>query len=168
MTNTGHRADRGHPILAALSAIDSEIDTLERAPAWSMSDDETRRVLVELTRLVAQVTSLELKVAAHADRNQVGDASVATSTSVWWANHTRMTQREAARKVKLAKALEQHDAVGHALAAGDVLLDQASVITDAVDALPDTVQPDLRTRARDYLLDAARHFDARALRIQGR
>jgi hypothetical protein len=42
------------------------------------------------------------------------------------------------------------------------------VITDAVDALPDTIQPGVRTQARDHLLDAARHFDARALRIQGR
>ncbi|SDO36975.1 protein of unknown function, partial [Nocardioides szechwanensis] len=92
----------------------------------------------------------------------------ATSTSVWWANHTRMTQREAARKIKLANALETHDPVAHALAAGDVLVDQAHVVTDAVDALPDTVQPDVRTRARDYLLEAAAHYDARALRIQGR
>ncbi|WP_147212937.1 hypothetical protein, partial [Nocardioides szechwanensis] len=75
MTSTGHRADRGHPILAALSAIDSEIDTVERAPAWSMSDEDTRQALARVTRLIARLSGLELKVAAHADRNQVGDAS---------------------------------------------------------------------------------------------
>jgi hypothetical protein len=168
MTSTGHRTDRDHPILAALSAIDAEIDSVQHAPAWSLSDEETRQALVRATRLAARVAALELKVAAHADRNQVGDASGATSAAVWWAHQTRMTQREAARKMKLARALESHDPVGHALAAGEVLTDQAQVITDVVEALPDTVQPGVRTQARDHLLDAARHFDARALRIQGR
>jgi hypothetical protein len=168
MTSTGHRTDRDHPITAAVSGIDAEIDAVEHAPAWSLSDEETRRNLVALTRLAARVAALELKVAAHADRNRVGDASGATSAAVWWANQTRMTQREAARKMRLARALETHDPVGDALAAGEVLADQAAMITDAVEALPDTVQPGVRTQARDHLLDAARHFDARALRIQGR
>jgi hypothetical protein len=168
MTSTGHRTDRDHPISAALSAIDAELDGVQHAPAWSMSDDDTRRALVRATRIAARVAALELKVAAHADRNRVGDASGATSAGVWWANASRMTQAEAARKVKLARALEEHEPVGEALAAGDILVDQARVITDAVDALPDTVQAEVRTRARDYLLGAAAHHDARALRIQGR
>jgi hypothetical protein len=168
MTSTGRRTDRDPPILAALSAIDAEIDSVEHAPAWSLSDEETRQALVRATRLAARVAALELRVAAHADRNRVGDASGATSAAVWWANQTRMTQREAARKMRLARALETHDPVGDALAAGEVLADQAAVITEAVEALPDTIQPGVRTQARDHLLDAARHFDARALRIQGR
>jgi hypothetical protein len=127
--------DRDHPILAAVCMIGAELDAAEHAPAWSLSDDDTRRALVELTRLEARVAAMQLKVAAHADRNRVGDASGATSAGVWWANHTRMTQRDSARKIKLAKALERHDAVGDALAAGDILLDQASAITHAVDVL---------------------------------
>ncbi|MFA6299223.1 MAG: DUF222 domain-containing protein, partial [Nocardioides sp.] len=168
MTSTGHRTDRDHPIVAAMSAIGDELDGIEHAPAWSLGDVETRRALVEATRLVARLSALELKVAAHADRNRVGDASGATSAGVWWANQTRMTQAEAHRKIKLARALETHEPVGEALASGDVLTDQARVITDAVEALPDTVQPGVRDQARDYLLGAAKHYDARALRIQGR
>ncbi|MDO9494888.1 MAG: DUF222 domain-containing protein [Nocardioides sp.] len=168
MTSTGHRTDRDHPILAAVSVIGDELDGIEHSPAWSLTDEETRRALVEATRLVARLSALELKVAAHADRNRVGDASGATSTGVWWANATRMTQAEAARKVKLARALEQHDPVAEALTSGEVLLDQARVVVEAVAALPDTVQPQVRTQARDHLLGAAKHFDATALRIQGR
>ncbi|TAL28028.1 MAG: HNH endonuclease, partial [Phenylobacterium sp.] len=81
---------------------------------------------------------------------------------------TRMTQAEAARKVKLAKALEQHEPVAEALAAGDVLLDQAAAICHAVDALPDHVEADTKTQARDFLLNAAKDHDAKVLRIQGR
>jgi len=168
MTNTGHRTDRDHPILAAVSVFKAELARVEHAPAWSLTDDETRRALVELTRVVAQVTSLELKVAAHADRNDIGAASGATSTGVWWANASRMTQREAAQKMKLARTLEVHDPVREALAAGDVLVDQAHAVTDAVDRLPDTVESEVLTQARDYLLAAAEHYDPKALRIQGR
>jgi len=168
MTSTGRRTDRDHPISAALSGIEAELDAIEHAPLWSMSDKQTRRALVRATRVAARVAALELKVAAHADRNDVGAASGATSASVWWANATRMTQREAARKMKLAQALEGHEPVGKALAAGDVLVDQAGVVTESVDALPDTVEADVRAQARDYLLEAARHYDARALRVQGR
>ncbi|MDP2772332.1 MAG: DUF222 domain-containing protein [Nocardioides sp.] len=168
MTSTGHRTDRDHPIAAALSAIEAELDAVQHAPAWSLSDEETRQAVVRATRLAARLAALELKVAAQADRARVGDASGATSAGVWWANQTRMVQRDAHRKIRLAKALERHEAVGEALAAGDLLVEQAQVITDAVDALPDSVQPEVRTQARDHLVGAAKHFDAKALRIQGR
>ncbi|GEP33086.1 HNH endonuclease [Nocardioides szechwanensis] len=168
MTSTGRRTDRDHPIVAAMSAIEAELDEVQHAPAWSLSDDDTRRALLTATRLAARLSALELKVAAHADSNRVGDASGATSAGVWWANASRMTQAEAARKVKLARALEHHEPVSEALAAGGLLVDQARVITAAVDALPDTVQPEVRAQARGHLLGAAAHYDARALRIQGR
>ncbi|MEG3093489.1 DUF222 domain-containing protein, partial [Sphingomonas sp. PB1R3] len=111
---------------------------------------------------------MELKVAAHAERNRVGDASGATSAGVWWANETRQVQRDAHRKMRLAKALERHELVGEALAAGEILVDQAQVIVDALDALPDDVDVDIKTQAREHLLAQARDFDAKALRIQGR
>jgi hypothetical protein len=157
-----------HPVASFVARMHDELDDLTGRPIWSMGDEETRHTLAEATRLAARLAALELKVARHADRNRVGDTSGATSAGVWWANATRMTQAEAARKVKLAKALEEHEPVAEALAAGDVLLDQARVITAAVDALPDTVQPGVKTQARDYLLGAARNYDARALRVQGR
>ncbi|GEP35390.1 hypothetical protein NSZ01_31580 [Nocardioides szechwanensis] len=168
MASAGNCTDRDHPIVAAMSVIEAELDGVEHAPAWSLSDADTRVALVRATRLIARLTALELKVAAHADRNRVGDASGATSAGVFWANHTRMTQAEAARKVKLGKALGHHEPVEEALSAGDVLVDQARVIVDAVTALPDDVDADIKTQARDFLLEAARHYDARALRIQGR
>ncbi|GEP34460.1 HNH endonuclease [Nocardioides szechwanensis] len=168
MTSTGHRTDRDHPILAALSAIEVELDAIEHAPAWFLSDADARQALLRTTRVAVRVAAAELKLAAHADRNDLGAESGATSAAVWWAIETRMTQREAARKMKLAKALEQQDQVSEALAAGDVLVDQAQAVTESVDRLPDTVLPEVRTQARDYLLEAAKHYDSKALRLQGR
>ncbi|MCD4533952.1 13E12 repeat family protein [Nocardioides sp. cx-169] len=70
--------------------------------------------------------------------------------------------------MKLAQALERHDTVAAALAAGVILTDQAQVVVEAVDALPDDVQPEVRAQARAHLLAQAAHHDARALRILGR
>jgi len=167
MTSTATHTPR-HPVASLVARFHDDLDDTADRPLWSMGDDETRHTLVEVTRLVARLEALEMRVAAHADRNQVGDATGATSTAVWWANETRMTQRDAARKMKLAKALETHEPVGEALAAGEVLADQAHAVTDAVDKLPDTIESEVRTQARDYLLEAAAHYDARALRVQGR
>ncbi len=54
------------------------------------------------------------------------------------------------------------------LSAGDLRPDQARVVVDAVDALPDDVDPGVRDQARVHLLDAAAHHDAKALRVLGK
>jgi hypothetical protein len=140
------------------------LDDLVDQSVWSMTDEETRSTLVELTTLKTRVAELELRVAAHAQTNRVGDASGATSTAAWWANATRQTKAEAARKAKLAMALEHDDDLRLSLARGEVLPDQAAVILRAVDELPD----DVVAQAEAALLEHARHFDAKHLRILGK
>jgi len=54
------------------------------------------------------------------------------------------------------------------MAAGAVLPEQAHVIIDAVEALPDHAGPDVRRRAEAHLIERAGVFDARHLRILGR
>ncbi len=70
----------------------------------------------------------------------------------------------------LAHALEtdRHAPVRKALAAGDVLADQAQVLVDAIEALPDTADPVVVDRAQTRLLALAADHDAAALRVLGR
>ncbi len=74
MTSTATHTPR-HPVASFVARVREEISELADTPLWSMDDPETRQSLVELARLAAQVSSLELKVAAHAERNRVGDAT---------------------------------------------------------------------------------------------
>ncbi len=137
----------GHPIAVAAADIHARLDQLTDHPTWSMTDPETATTLIELTRLTARLAELELRVAAHAHTTAVGDQSGATSTAVWWANETRQTKAETHRKIKLSTALDTtHAPLRAALAAGDVLPDQAGVIVTAVQALPDDVDPYRRRR----------------------
>ncbi len=128
-----------------------------------MSADESAATLAELTRLVARAQELELRVAEHAKTAGVGESSGATSTANYWAHTTHQTRTEAHRKMKLAEALATRPALRAALAAGDVLVDQARVIAAAVDAVPGQ----FADRAEQMLIGFAADHDAKALKILG-
>ena len=148
MTGTADTTARGHPIRVGLSRIAEELKTLRDAPAWSMNAAETRAALVELTRLEAGLAELQLRVAGHARTVQVEADSGATSTANWWAHATKQTRVAAHRKTRLAAALgtEVFEPVRVALAEGRVLVDQAQVITAAIEALPADLDPSIGTR----------------------
>ncbi len=156
--------------MVALARIEAELGELGDVAAWSMSDDELREALPVLTRLGARLSGTEATVAAEAQTRHVEDESGATSTAVWWARETRMTRAEATRKAKLAQALttEQHEPVRAAMTGGGLLPDQAAVIVQAVDALPEEIDPGTRAQAEAFLLAQADDHDAKALRILGK
>jgi Domain of unknown function (DUF222) len=158
-----------HAVARAVDQLDTVLDEVADAALWSMTPDETAATLTRLTRVIARATGLELRVAHHADTVGVGEDTGATSTANWWAHTTRQTRPEAHRKMRLATALaETHEPVRAALAAGDVLVDQAWVIVDAVDALPAEVDPALVERAERHLIGLAADHEAKALKVLGR
>ncbi len=71
-----------------------------------MQDEETRATLTRLSRAEARVAELKLRVAAHGEKNKIGDDTGATSTANWWAHTTKTTRAATHRDVKLAKALD--------------------------------------------------------------
>jgi len=170
MTGTADRTDRGHPISVGLSRIGDDLKTVRDAPAWSMSAEETRTALVEATRLGAQLSELEARLAHHGQTVEVEAESGATSTANWWAHATRQTRPAAHRKTRLAAALasEVFEPVRVGLAEGRLLVDQAQVIIAAVEALPDHIAPAITDDALGTLIGYAADYDAQALRILGR
>ncbi len=170
MTSTASTRHRGHPITVAAAELHETFDELVGQSTWSMTDEETRSTLRELTRAEARLAELKLRVAAHGEKNRVGDESGATSTANWWAHETKLTRTGAHRDLKLAQALdtEMHESVRRALAGGKVLVDQAAVIVHAVDALPNDAGPWVKPKAEHWLLDQAADHDAKALRILGK
>ena len=162
MTQPRHRVSR------ALAQVHALLDEIVDASLWSMDPAETADTLVEATRASARVAELEARVASHAGTVEVAERDGATSLTCWWAHQTRQTHAEALRKVKLAAGLGQHQPVREALAAGDLLVDQARVIITAVDALPDEVDPALVEQAERHLIGQAAHWDADGLRTLGK
>ncbi len=87
----------------AAAEIEELLDELVEQSTCSMQDEETRATLVRLTRARHRMAELELRVAAHGEKNRIGDDSGATSTANWWAHATKATRAAAHRDVKLAR-----------------------------------------------------------------
>ncbi|MDF1604552.1 HNH endonuclease signature motif containing protein [Nocardioides sp. YIM 152315] len=133
-----------------------------------MDAAETGTTLVELTRLAAQISELQARVAAHADDLHIGSDVGASSAANWLAHETKATRAEAHRAVRFGHDLEQHSLTRDALAAGDVVVEQARVILRWVDRLPTDLGADVREKAEAHLLAQARDHDAKALNHLGR
>ncbi|MBB3040605.1 hypothetical protein FHU40_000406 [Nocardioides soli] len=83
-------------------------DAVADASVWSMDPAEAGATLVELTRLAAQVSELQARVAAHADTIHVGQDVGASSTANWLAHQTKTTRAAAYGAVRLGHDLEAH------------------------------------------------------------
>lgn len=167
----GCAPERSPALAAALSALEDGLRAVAELSLTGLGEAEVAELLEATTRAVARSTAATARVAAEADRRQLGEAVGARHTALWWANQTRLTRGEAGRLLALGRALDQQALapVGSALAAGRILADQAGVIVHALAALPtDLPDPTLRAQARDHLLAAAADHDARALRILGK
>ncbi|GAA4376729.1 HNH endonuclease signature motif containing protein [Nocardioides caricicola] len=149
----------------ATAQMRAAADAVADASVWSMDAAETAATLVELTRHEAEVAELKARVAAHADDLHVGQEVGASDAASWLAHATKTTRPAAHGVVKLGHTLEVHPQTRDALAHGDVLLDQARVIIEAVDQLPGDVDTG---RAEAHLLAEAQHHDAKALRTLGK
>lgn len=159
-----------HPVTRTVSSARAGLREVAERPVWSMDAATTGAALVEVTRLAAQVAQLQMRLLAYGERLGVGDEAGATSTATWLAHQTRTTRPVLHRAARLAERLETaHPDTDQALAAGEITLEQAQVIVEAVDALPtDLVTTQTIAEAETFLLDHARHHDARGLRVLGR
>ncbi|CAN0378825.1 unnamed protein product, partial [Phaeothamnion confervicola] len=166
MTAIAHFDD--HQVVAFARWLEADLAELVDRPMWSMSTRDAEDALLALTRVRGQLDALLMQVLRQAEAVGAGLDTGATSTTNWWSHATRTTRAEAHRTARLARSLEDHEEVARALVAGDVRTDQARVVTEAVDALPDVVEEGVSEAATRFLLDKAGEHDAKALRALGR
>ncbi|WP_300406080.1 HNH endonuclease signature motif containing protein [Nocardioides sp.] len=156
----------GHPVLVCLDALEAELDAIKDAPAWSLSAEETEAAIARLSADLARLSEVETRLLGQAESLDLPGQLGASSLSAWLARTTRMTKGEAGRHTKLAKSLSAHEPTREAVARGDVLAEQATAITAAVDNLDDDLASE-REVAEKHLIEQAAHFDAYELRRLG-
>jgi cell division protein FtsB len=156
----------GHPILACLDVLEAELDAIKDAPAWSLNAEETEAAITRLAGDLARLAEVETRLLGQAEALDLPGQLGARSLSDWLARTTRMTKSEAGRRTKLAKTLSAHDQTRQAVARGDVLPEQATAITAAVEDLDDDLAAEKDT-AEQHLIEQAAHFDAYELRRLG-
>jgi len=134
------------------------------APVYALDAAATREALVELSRHQAQVAELEARLLTHAHTVQAHEADQSKDVKQWWANATGHRHTTGAGRVKLAEGLAAYPDLAAAMAAGDVVAEQARVIINAVNAL----SPQHRAEGLVEMLTQAKTFDAQALVVLGR
>jgi len=159
MTAIAHFDD--HQVVAFARWLEADLAEIVDRPMWSMSTRDAEHALLALTRVRGQLDALLMRVLRQAEAVGAGLDTGATSTTNWWSHATRTTRAEAHRTARLARSLEDHEEVGRALVAGDVRTEQARVVTEAVDALPDVVEEGVPEAATRFLLEKAGEHDAR-------
>ena len=156
-----------HPVLACAAQAHAAVDEAALADPVLMTTSEKAEALVELSRAADRLHGLRMRVLAASD--DVADDAGARSPAAWLAHHTRGSHGAALADARVAEALEHRwHQVRAGLLAGSVNLEQARVITRALDDLPDDLDADVVSRAEVYLVEQAAAFDPRHLRVLGR
>lgn len=157
-------------VTQTLADLTAALDDAGGISLVGLSDSDVARLLDGLTAATGRLTEAVTRTVAEADHRRLGDEIGARTTGAWWAGRARLTRPEAHRLVALGRSLESEAStpIRKALAAGALKTDQAQVIVRALDALPDDLDPDVRSRARDHLLELAADHDAHALRRLGK
>ncbi len=156
----------GHPILGFLDALEAGLDDIKDAPVWSLNAEETTQAVTRLVADLARLAEVETRLLGQAHTLDLHGSIGARSVSQWLARATRMTRGEANRRCKLATSLDAHPQTRQAVAAGQVLPEQAAVITAALDDLDDDYAAQA-TEAEAFLIGKASDFDAHQLRLLG-
>ena len=163
-------AGRAHEVLDDLLGVDGD----GFVSLSELGVSATRESIVELSRVQDRIEALKAKLLDHGDILSIGTAPdengdtpaiPATTTAAWYAGAVRIPARAAKQTVKVARRLEDaFHATRRALGSGHIDADQAAVIVEAVDALPDIVVGSERRHAEQHLLGLAATYDAQDLK----
>jgi hypothetical protein len=145
----------------ALDALELALAECRQARPWASSGSALVGRLDRVFGAVQRLAALQLSLVREVDGQGVAADAGATSTLAWLRDRYRISGRAASHLVKLARAVDADagSPVSAALAAGQVNVEQATVIADAVAKLP----VEHRGAGEEHLLGEAETFGPREL-----
>jgi hypothetical protein len=155
--------DHQHPIVACAENITEALSEVVDVQPVYMSMDDKRRALLTLTRAERRLAELKLRVLAAA--KDVAEEDGARDVAAWIAPRTHADWSTARREQRLALAVDtKWHQVAAGMAAGVVSTEQARVIVDGLDALPERVGTEVLAKAEAQLVEWAAEFGPKELR----
>jgi hypothetical protein len=171
-----------HPLVDVLDAADAVFERGRDTEVDSLTDDDLSTALGRTHALAAKQAELFLRLLAEADTRDLGRRLGASSTTAWLRDSLNVRPGAAKASVDLAhrltppapvedyaanpgagRASRGMPATGAALAAGDISLDHATVISKTMTQLPPDVSTEDATRAEEDLAAFAREHDPATL-----
>jgi hypothetical protein len=153
-----------HRVSAAVSCARTAFADVSGAPVWSMSAGQTKQTLTELEAHEAQTAALKSRLIRHAESIDLPAENGSRSVASWLARRHRLSRREAQRQGFVAAALGSHPLVEAAMDQGRLRVEQAHAILRGLDNLPEALDPGLKVKAEEHLIELAQDHDAKALR----
>jgi hypothetical protein len=156
-----------HPLLRVVEEMGVLLDSVGEAQPAYLTTGEKEALLVGLRRQISRLEALEARTLAAA--GDVADAHGTRSAGAWLAHEARQDPTAGRVAQRFAEGLDQRwPVLAQAHSTGSVSTPQARVIGKALDDLPADLDPDLRARAEQHLVEQAAHFCPRDLKILGR
>lgn len=149
-----------------LHRLDALVDDLPAVDG--LTGEQVLGDLSIVDRVITRLQARRLDLIMAADRQALADREALTGTSAWISRHSRTGGARGAADTRLARQLDAHPSVRAALQRGDLSVDHASVVTTAMDRLPDHLSPTDRAVIESALIDKASRLDPPALRREGR
>ncbi len=156
-----------HPVLTCAATVVAAVKDVRDVQPVFMTPADKQAAVVELARASAMLEELRLRVMTTCE--DLVDASAARDVGAWTATVTLSDPGPMRADAKVAAAI---DSRWHTVAAGmrdgTVSLAQARVVVDALDALPDDLDPALVADAESRLVGWCAEFPPAQLRTLGR
>lgn len=159
------------PVGEAGERLRAATHVLNSAPLWSLSESDVVAALEAVHAAEAELAAAKLRLVREADSRGVGISQGASSTAAWLRGRLRMRPGAAASQVRVAAALDpdgEFAASGAALGGGAICRDAATVIVQAVSALPASVPTQTRREGEAFLLEQALIYDPATLARLGK
>lgn len=159
--------DAPHPAVAAALHVAEVVEGVLGLDPCFMRTEDKEAALLAWSRAATLVEAQRFRLlAASAD---VAAEHGASDGAAWLAHETRNDPASARRDLTLATALAQRwSRLDEALAKGVINPPQAREVHLALDALPDDLTDEVLDKAQTWLVDQARSFGPKQLRVLGR
>ena len=156
-----------HPVLACVENLDTELKAVRDVQPTFMTTAQKELTLLGIATAEAQLADLKMRVLAVAD--DLAETEGARDLGSWVSGHLHTDLRAARAEAKLAEALDRRwHVVAAGMADGTVSPAQAKVVVDALDALPDDLDPELMAKAEVQLVGWCNRFTPHELRSLGK
>lgn len=142
-----------------MDALRSALEEFRAIEIRRLSDAELEAQLLELRRAAGQIEAECARRVAEIERRRVFARTGHLSVTAWVEHRFQATWSDAARRVRVARALQHMPLAREALAEGDVSPAALGKLVDALEASPSEFGP-----AEDMLVQAARTMPVRDLR----
>jgi hypothetical protein len=156
-----------HPLVRSVAQVGAAVDDAVGCDPTFVPAAERRELVWELHRQVERLKALQLRLLHACDDLALDEG--ARSVADWFAHHTRSDRHPVVRDAALAEALHQrYPRLAEGLSGGRVSVEQARVITQALDDLPTDLDPTVLRQAEEHLAGLAADFPPKLLRRLGR